>query len=346
MNNNLINNKENLEKEYVLEMGKTKIKIIIRLLENSIKISGLFINDSLNYFYENSFDKESFVKLNKCFIIYETIEQIINVILDLMEKNKCSINKVNEDEIKLNLKIQIISEEKEISLILHKNKNISKDNIINNLIVTINDLSKKVYELEKWKKENEFFIFNLKSSYERRNVLNYSNVLEREQELNLIENRLMIINRPIISYKLLFRGSKDGDDSLTFHKKCDNIPNQLVFVRTVAGYKFGGFTKLGFNSANKAFFDKDAFLFSFNTMRIYDAIEGKKNIYCYSSYGPTFGLNNDLQIKNKFFSNKGQVHTKMNRFKTNVDYELNGGQEFFICKEVEIFQVIFQENNY
>ena len=77
-------------------------------------------------------------------------------------------------------------------------------------------------------------------------------------------------------------------------------------------------------------------------MKTYDAIEGKETIYCVSSYGPTFGMTSDLQIKNNFLSNKGEVYIKMNRFKTTQDFELNGGNEYFEFKEVEVFQIIFE----
>ena len=77
-------------------------------------------------------------------------------------------------------------------------------------------------------------------------------------------------------------------------------------------------------------------------MKYYDAIEGKETVYCNSSYGPTFGNCSDIEIPNNFFSSQGQVQTKMNRFKTSLDYELNGGNQFFNFKELEVFQVIFQ----
>ena len=77
-------------------------------------------------------------------------------------------------------------------------------------------------------------------------------------------------------------------------------------------------------------------------MKTYDAIEGKETIYCYPTYGPTFGWNTDIEIKSNFLSNKGSVRTKMNRFKTTQDYELNGGNVYFEFKEVEVFQIIFE----
>ena len=113
-------------------------------------------------------------------------------------------------------------------------------------------------------------------------------------------------------------------------------------VKTKEGLKFGGYTRLGFNSSESAILDKDSFLFSFDTMKTYDTIEGKETIYCFPTYGPTFGWSRDIEIKNNFLSNKGRVQTKMNRFKTTQDYELNGGNKHFEFKEVEVFQIIFE----
>ena len=160
----------------------------------------------------------------------------------------------------------------------------------------------------------------------------------------MIENRLKtgVFNNKKISYKLLYCGTKDGDESKIFHQKCDNIQNQLVLVKTKEGLKFGGYTRLGFNSSNSGIIDKDSFLFSFDLMKTYDAIEGKETIYCYPDYGPTFGYNSDIGIKNNYFSVKEEVYVKMNRFKTKENFEINGGNQFFEIKEVEVFQVIFE----
>ena len=77
-------------------------------------------------------------------------------------------------------------------------------------------------------------------------------------------------------------------------------------------------------------------------MKVYDAIEGKETIYCNSSYGPTFGYYSDIRIPNNYFSNQGELQTKMNRFKTTKDYELNGGNQYFNFSEVEVFQIVFE----
>jgi len=345
-----INSKPKLTKEYELDFNQSKILLKIILSSSLIKFSVHFINDTNPYNYENSFSKENLSKINKYFSMFDSIDEIMNIFINLIENKKYSFNKIDENELRLNLKFIIFIKEEEISLNLYKNDNLNKDDIINNLIKITQDLTKRVQELEKWKKEKEKEEKKSTTTTKEdgnnlnKNIINISSILQKEDELKLIEQRLKsgVFSDKKISFKLLYCGTKDGDKALTFHQKCDNVPNQLVLVKTTEGLKFGGYTRLGFNSNNTGVVDKDAFLFSFDTKKIYNAIEGKETIYCSSSHGPTFGCYDEIEIPNNFLSSKGVVEVKMNRFKTSQDYEINGGNQYFKFKEVEVFQTIFE----
>ena len=329
------------EREYIIEHEHSKLLLKFTINSPLIKISIHDYDKPQNFFYENTFNKESLSKINKVFLMFESVDEILPIFINLIENKKYVLRKISENEFDLILKVQIFIKEEEINLNLFKNYNITKDDIINNLIETVQNLTKRVEELEKWKNEKE----GGKTSEEKAiNIIDNSTILTKEEELKLIEKRLKrgVFSNKKITFKLLYCGTKDGDNSKIFHNKCDNIPNQLVLVKTKEGLKFGGYTRLGFNSSGSAIPDKDAFLFSFDLMKTYDAIEGKETIYCYSSYGPTFGCCSDIEIPNNFLSNLGQVQTKMNRFKTTENYELNGGNQYFEFKEVEVFQIIFE----
>ena len=333
------------EREYIIEHEHSKLLLKFTINSPLIKISIHDYDKPQNFFYENTFNKESLFKINKVFLMFESVDEILPTFINLIENKKYILRKISENEFDLILKAQIFIKEEEINLNLFKNYNITKDDIINNLIETVQNLNKRVEELEKWKNGKEGNTNKGKSSEEKVvNIIDNSSILIKEEELKLIETRLKrgVFSNKKISYKLLYCGTKDGDDSKIFHSKCDNIPNQLVLVKTKEGLKFGGYTRLGFKSTGNGIVDKDAFIFSFDTMKIYDAIEGKETIYCTPSYGPTFGCCNDIEIKNNFLSNKGGVYTKMNRFKTTENYELNGGNQYFESKEVEVFQIIFE----
>jgi len=344
--------KPKIEKEYEMEYDKSKILLRFSLSGSLLYISLDYLDDIHPYHYQNSFDKDSLSKIDNIFSISNSINEILDQIINLIEVKKFNLNKINENQVDLVLKVIIFTTEKKITLNLYKNSNLTKDDIINNLINIVQNLTKRVEELNKWKKDNEKVGNNNNNNdtkkeentkEEKNKITNVSSILTNENELKLIEQRLKtgIFRNKKISYKLLYCGTKDGDSSKTFHEKCDNIENQLVLVKTKESLKFGGYTRLGFNSSNSLITDKDSFLFSFDTMKYYDAIEGKGAIYCYPSYGPTFGSHSDIQIPNNFFSSQGAVQIKMNRFKTNQDYELNGGNLHFNFKEVEVFQIIF-----
>ena len=57
----------------------------------------------------------------------------------------------------------------------------------------------------------------------------------------------MVINKieekfPGSTYKLLYKGSRDGDSAAEFHSRCDEAEKSLVIVEDNLGNRFGGFT--------------------------------------------------------------------------------------------------------
>ena len=65
----------------------------------------------------------------------------------------------------------------------------------------------------------------------------------KEDEQNFIfteiENKM---NKRIKKVKKLYQATIDGGDSMTFHSKCDYIPNTLVLIKSEGKRRFGGFT--------------------------------------------------------------------------------------------------------
>jgi hypothetical protein len=60
-----------------------------------------------------------------------------------------------------------------------------------------------------------------------------------------------IRNQENISLNLIFDTEKDGFTAAKFHEKCDLIENILVVFESTEGERFGGFTSLSFDTANK-----------------------------------------------------------------------------------------------
>ena len=157
-----------------------------------------------------------------------------------------------------------------------------------------------------------------------------------------------------IRYKLVYRASRDGDESKNFHQKCDLIGPNIVLVKTKKGYTFGGLTtkswKHLFKDVKKddpeygtEIKDEKAFGFSFDEKKIY-----KNNkidnpiIFCNYNYGPYF--KNYFKIFDKCFQNGGICEKKDDSNFDNIekDFEFNGGEDKFIVEEIEVFQIGFK----
>ena len=114
---------------------------------------------------------------------------------------------------------------------------------------------------------------------------------------------------------LLFSSSKDGDSKDSVHKKIDGKENVLLFVETQKGRKFGGYTKIGFDSSNEHKNDDEAFLFSFDKLKTYDNInKGGWAIFCNTKELPWFYSkqgNYNIRIDNNFFSKVGTQQKKV-----------------------------------
>jgi hypothetical protein len=52
------------------------------------------------------------------------------------------------------------------------------------------------------------------------------------------------------TYRLLYRGSRDGFDSVHFHAKVDGHSNTVTIIETTKGFIFGGYMKCGWDSSN------------------------------------------------------------------------------------------------
>ena len=363
-------------KKYIVLIGKSSKleKLGIQLKESDF---------NLNFFYENFFNLEELKNINKYFRIYDNIDEVIPDIEAIFEEKKFSI-KFENDKLMVILKFNKIGKGEElISLELKKNS-LSLEKICENLIKEIKYLKNKIIEQEKeikilkekkeynelieeiklikeennkkdlvikellnWKKNIEKELENKKNS--KKIKLNIdSKIIEKKNELDFIVNELknkdQFFNNNI-SFKLIYRGTRDGHLSSDFHKKCDGFDKTITLIKTQKGLKFGGYITYGWGSSEDYVDDdEDCFAFSISLRRIYYPREGKFKYYFSKDYGPSFavfGLENNLFEKSSL-----NIHTKeeANAFFTGFtsDYEINGGEKVFQVEELEVFQIISQ----
>ena len=337
---------------YLIKFGKLKDKeeeLIIFVKEENVISSG---------YYQESFTLDNLQKLNKSFRLFDTIEETIDALKDVIEANKVSIKK-DLDILNFIVKFNKAGKgEEEVNLKLSKNS-LSTGKIVEGLIEQINEMKKEIKqnkeEIQKNKeeiKQNKEEIKRINKILEKLDILLKgidSKIIKKNEELNLISDRIKnteLLKNKKIKYKLLYRGTRDGMNASSFHQKCNSIPNTISIIQTTKGYKFGGYAEQTWENNSKATWIKDdkSFVFSIDYMKIYNHVNGTNAILHNNNYGPSFQY--CIYLRNDFSKNENYTYDKNNANRLysgfNRDYELNGGEKNFSVAEIEVFQIILE----
>ena len=233
-----------------------------------------------------------------------------------------------EPKIIINNKKTQTFEEKYYSLV---NKISSLNNRVSYLEKENMDLKARLSILEKFLKPKLDDQIKLKEKI-------LSDIITNIKELDVINKRLLRQNKRTV-YTLIYKATRDGDKADNFHAMCDSYNNTIVLIKTIKGRKFGGFTHEKWEGEDINKIDNRAFLFSIDRQKTYDVYKNNEAIVCYKLNGPDF-CGWQIVIHDNFLSNK-QCYTgeKDVNFKTEEDYELNGGEKYFGIEELEVFQI-------
>lgn len=156
------------------------------------------------------------------------------------------------------------------------------------------------------------------------------------------------------TFRLLYRGSRDGFTSVAFHSKCDftKYPT-LTVIANFSGSVFGGFATAPWGSSSGPICAPGSFLFSLKSVyetepAMFPVIEKECAIQGKSEYGPVFGRGPDLCVippfNTHFFSYSG-LESSRHSYKDTlglgpVVFADAGRESSFKVKEIEVFEVI------
>jgi hypothetical protein len=151
------------------------------------------------------------------------------------------------------------------------------------------------------------------------------------------------------TWKLLYRGSRDGFGSSHFHGKCNNQSNTLTIIETTQGFIFGGFTPTAWDSSRsyKSDTSQTSFLFSLKNPRNSSPQRFRLSnvstaIWCNSSFGPVFGNGFDLVVSNGCNANNGSYSALGTGYVNDTGIAGNQvftGEPTFQVKEIEVFAI-------
>lgn len=169
-----------------------------------------------------------------------------------------------------------------------------------------------------------------------REVVETSDIIERENELELIKDRLGKTNLNLI---LLYKATRDGDDAEIFHAKVGDTRNNITLIKTNQGVRFGGYTSQSWDGINIFKEDDSAFVFSLTKLKTYDVNQKESAIWCYPNYGPVFG-GYQIDIFDRCLTRDLSKTGKRGLgYDTNEDYELNNGEKNFVVDEMEVYGI-------
>ena len=176
---------------------------------------------------------------------------------------------------------------------------------------------------------------------------NKSRICKTKEEIDFLKKML-----PGKKLNLLYRATEHGDSVSTFHSRCDNKGENIVFYKTNKNKKFGGHSCKSWKSSgewNNDNGDPNFFLFNLTTKKQYkpsdNYFENHSSLYTHSNYGPILGPDNWwIGVVNGsgtiLGSGYGYEHSNIQHMNiNNSGYEFTG-ESSFTCVEVEIYQVI------
>ena len=194
------------------------------------------------------------------------------------------------------------------------------------------------------KKEKEYI--NDSDEFNRTKYYKFSNIIKTNKEINLllisiIPNFERYSKNKKSKFDMIYNSSYDGDEIKNLHKFCDGITNLLLVLETEEGYRFGGFSKIGFSSNKEDDIDNELFLFSLDKMKIYKV---KRGCNARGSEGGNYLFGNknySLYIADNFMRKYSRIDNNYNIFEgMKDDYEINGGRENFLIKKLEAFKIL------
>ena len=238
------------KKEFPVSIGN--INYILSFLYSGEQIKLMMQNqtDPNSGKFESIFSFDQLNKVSKWFKIFDSLEEVYEDMIKLMEKKQIQINM---EQNCMNLVFNINMEKiKEFNISLEP-KELTKDEIINNLVkknnelqIEVNNLKKIVGSLEERFNSLEKKLLKNKENtatnkINTNNELFSSNIIDQEDKTTL-NNWINLNNDKKIN--LLYKASRDGDNYQDFYRLCENKGPTITVVHTTKGYKFGGFTKL------------------------------------------------------------------------------------------------------
>ena len=336
----------------IINSERRKFVIKFTVLEKQLEI---LINEeaTMSFSYKAEFQIEHFQKMNKFFRQFDSIDEIFEFFISLENPEK-KIKVIDDNKfINLEISLPIVSKSKENNMeIVIPQMDLKDSDLIVKLCQEIKKLDmfeskfKFIFECL-GKTEKDFKLYEKFNNDFDKTIAKESKIITSINDFILVKKGIkQKLKKSIKDIKLIYRASKDGDNSNDFHSKCDNKENTVTFIKDKKGKIFGGFANQKWNQNNGWISDSNAFLFSLDNYENYFYANNGNQIYGSSSSGPIWWDGNDIKISSGCIYFKNSISKQSSSFNYNGRKNaLTGGEEFQV-EDYEVYQLVLENDSW
>ena len=323
----------------------TKFDIKIYYINEYLYIEGIIKENFPQKSYKRKYNLNE-IKENKFFYMCENVQDVYEELDNLINSqlNENLKGKILEESNFIILRIPLNTKKIKECLFQIDEKISDTKQKIDELYSYINTLLNKIKDLEN---KNQSLEKSLNEINEKLNPIynHFKENEEKEEKKKIIKNddlkkiKQWIDPNKNITLNLIFKKSRDGNTTQSFHNCCDNKGKTLIMIETTKGRKFGGFTNENWDLTDKWKKNINDFVFSLDLNKKYKHNQAGDSIIGCKKNGPVFGNSRDSQV-DICFNNNSLDFGISNNGSFNTNKELNNGEERFETLELEVYQVI------
>ena len=337
----IITPKNSIKESFMINQGSKTFKIIIEIQNSNIIILNLSEENELYEEYELNLTFDDLKQIHKVFLMLNSSQDFIEYIKALIENNKITIIKEDENKISIKMIVEYLLKQNTIQLDL-KLKKMNLDIVVKDMLKQIIDLNNRLKKVESdytelkeenksLKEENKIVKENnikmlkyiesikkeivelkntdenkLKFSSNKSNMKINSSIMKEGEFGNIKSTIEEKMNLKIKEIKKIFQATVDGGEPNDFFNKCCGIKNTLVLYESAGKRRFGGFASESWGNIYNEKSDKNCFLFSLDKNKIFTIKDNNYfQIASGNNNGPSFIHEGAycIELKGNSFSN-------------------------------------------
>ena len=150
--------------------------------------------------------------------------------------------------------------------------------------------------------------------------------------------------------ELIYRGTRDGMNSNSFHSKCDYQGPTICLYKNDKGNIFGGYASIQWTSDENYHPSPESFIFTLTNIHNteptkFNTKNSGEGVGHYKDYGPTFGACCDITIASDFINSDSssdfpcRYNDTLGKGRSVFTSNFDNNKGNFRLKEIEVFKL-------